>query len=138
MRAYKNFNKFDTQQPFWQWIATITNNHCLDLLRSRNRSKHIFGDEVEETEQLASLEIPIVNQLIANQDNEAVNNAVALLPDKYRVPLVLAYFSQISYDEIAQQLDISRNHVGVLLLRAKKQLRKNIVDANETKQGSGS
>jgi RNA polymerase sigma-70 factor (ECF subfamily) len=46
---------------------------------------------------------------------------------KYRIPLLLAYFSQLSYDEIAEQLKISRNHVGVLLLRAKQQLRLDLI-----------
>ena len=52
-----------------------------------------------------------------------MNQLVTELPDKYRVPLVLAYFHGSSYDTIASQLDISRNHVGVLLLRAKQRLR---------------
>jgi RNA polymerase sigma-70 factor (ECF subfamily) len=52
------------------------------------------------------------------------------LPDKYRVPVVLAYFNQLSYDEIAEQLNISRNHVGVLLLRAKQSLRTALNDAD--------
>ena len=33
MRAYKYFKRYDTSQPFWRWIATIANNHCIDLLR---------------------------------------------------------------------------------------------------------
>ena len=56
-----------------------------------------------------------------------VAQVVANLCAKYRVPLVLAYFNQFSYDEIAEQLNISRNHVGVLLLRAKQRLRADLV-----------
>ena len=47
---------------------------------------------------------------------------------KYRVPLVLAYFNQFRYDEIAEQLNISRTHVGVLLLRAKQRLRADLIN----------
>ena len=123
MRAYKSFGKFDAEQPFWQWIAAIANNHCIDKLRSKNRSDQLFGDEAGELEALDSGDVPVVHQLIANENKASLNVAVAGLPDKYRVPLVLAYFNQLSYDEIAEQLNISRNHVGVLLLRAKKLLR---------------
>ncbi len=119
MRAYKNFGKFDAEQPFWQWVATIANNHCIDLLRQKNRIDPFFGDEVIELEELASVNTPILSDLIASEDAETLNGAIASLPDKYRVPLVLAYLNQTSYDEIAAQLQISRNHVGVLLLRAK-------------------
>ena len=123
MRAYKNFGKFDAEQPFWQWIASIANNHCIDLLRQKSRTEPFFGDEATEVEGLASSDRPILRDLIAAEDSVALNGAIATLPDKYRVPLVLAYFNQASYDEIAEQLTISRNHVGVLLLRAKQQLR---------------
>lgn len=123
MRAYKSFGKFDANQPFWQWIASIANNHCIDRLRANNRTQELFGDESVELESLASLDSAGVHQLIAQEDAQALNAAVATLPDKYRVPIALAYFSQLSYDEIAEQLDITRSHVGVLLLRGKKLMR---------------
>ncbi|MDG1123593.1 MAG: sigma-70 family RNA polymerase sigma factor [Pseudomonadales bacterium] len=130
MRAYKNFEKFDAEQPFWQWIATIANNHCLDKLRARHRTEHLFGDESEELENLTSTESSQAHRLIATEDIAALNNAVIKLSDKYRVPLVLVYYNQLSYDEVAKQLSIIVSHVGVLLLRAKKQVRAALEAAN--------
>ena len=129
MRVYKNFGKYDAEQSFWQWIATIANNHCIDLLRQRGRSDALFGDETVEMEDIAAVDAPVLSDLIALQDADALNKAIAALPDKYRVPVVLAYFNQLSYDAIAEQLDISRNHVGVLLLRAKQSLRAELIAA---------
>lgn len=123
MKAYKSFGKYNADQPFWQWIATIANNHCIDLLRARNRDTALFGDESTGVEDIPSEDAPVLSRLISGEDAGALNKAIASLPDGYRVPLVLAYFSQYSYDQIAEQLDISRNHVGVLLLRAKQRLR---------------
>jgi RNA polymerase sigma-70 factor (ECF subfamily) len=123
MRAYKNFNKFDSDQPFWKWIATIANNHCLDLLRQKSRSGQIFGDEGQEMANLVSSDQPLVAQAMAREDEASMNTAIATLPDKYRIPLILAYFNQDTYEEIADQLSISKSHVGILLLRAKKQIR---------------
>ncbi len=123
MRAYRNFNRYDAQQPFWQWIATIANNHCLDLLRRDSRTTALFGDEVEEIEQLPDTQAPMLGELISAQRSDALNDAIARLDARYRVPLVLAYFNQYSYEQIAEALSISRNHVGVLLLRAKQRLR---------------
>ncbi len=123
MRAYKNFRKYKSNQPFWHWIATIANNHCVDLLRQQNRTDALFGDEATEFEQLAGADAPVLSDLISLEEADSLNGAVANLSAKYRIPLVLAYFNQFSYDEIAEQLEISRNHVGVLLLRAKQRLR---------------
>ena len=123
MKAYKNFHKYNAEQPFWQWIAAIANNHCIDLLRQGNRQGALFGDEASELDQLESADMPILNDLISVEEADALNAAVANLNVKFRIPVVLAYFNQFSYEEIAEQLQISRNHVGVLLLRAKQQLR---------------
>lgn len=122
MRAYKSFRKYRSEQPFWQWIAAIASNHCIDVLRQQNRANLVL-DEAAEVEQLAGAQAPVLSDLISLQEAESLNRAVGKLSAKYRVPLVLAYFNQCSYDEIATQLQISRNHVGVLLLRAKQRLR---------------
>ena len=119
MRAYRN----DPEQAFWHWIATIANNHCIDVLRHQNRTRALFGDESVELEGLAGAETTALSDLVSAQEAEVLNAAVGNLAPKYRVPIVLAYFNQLSYDEIASQLDISRNHVGVLILRAKQRLR---------------
>jgi len=123
MRAYKSFNKYDADQPFWQWIAAIASNYCIDQLRARSRKEALFGEETAELEELPSADATVLSALISQESADALNQAITALPDKYRVPLVLAYFHRSSYDDIAQQLDISRNHVGVLLLRAKQRLR---------------
>ncbi len=124
MRAYRNFRKYDPSLPFWQWIAAIANNYCIDLLRKKTKTQALFGEESVEAESIVDADgSQPVAEVIAAQDADRLQAAVLDLPPKYRVPVVLAYFSQLSYDEIAEQLNISRNHVGVLLLRAKQQLR---------------
>jgi len=45
------------------------------------------------------------------------------LPARSRMALVLRYYSDMSYDEIAESLGVRRNFVGVVLLRARHQLR---------------
>ena len=52
-----------------------------------------------------------------------VEAAIEALPENYRIPLVLKYYGELSYDEIAEQLGTTRNNVAVLLYRAKRELR---------------
>ena len=89
---------------------SIARNHCLDLLRRRSRRKRaLFGDEAEEA---AAAEAPGDDGLGAALGAEraaAVNAAVAKLPERYRVPLALAYYADADYDEIATSLGITRN-----------------------------
>jgi len=132
MRAYKSFGKYKAEQPFWHWIASIANNYCIDLLRQQNRTVALFGDEEAELEELTDTDTPVLSELISLEEAESLNGAVANLSAKYRIPLVLTYFNQFSYEEVAQQLEISRNHVGILLLRAKEKLRLDLASASAT------
>ena len=139
MRAYRSFAKYKTDQPFWHWVATIANNYCIDLLRQQSRTPTLFGDETAEqaaieAHEISSQESHLLNDLIAMEQADTLNQAINQLDTKYRVPLTLAYFSQFSYDEIATALSVSRNHVGVLLLRGRQMLRTQL---QAELQGSG-
>ena len=79
MRAYKNFRKYDTEQPFWRWIASIASNHCIDVLRKKSRTEAVFGSEAAELEQLAAADSPVLSDLISLQEAESLNNAIRQL-----------------------------------------------------------
>ena len=123
MRAYKSFNKYKSDQPFWQWIAAIANNYCIDLLRKRSRTQALFGDEQEEIDQVPAEDAPVLEHLLSMENVALVNDAVAELPEKYRVPLVLAYFNQSAYDEIASQLGRPVGSIGPTRARCLQRLR---------------
>jgi RNA polymerase sigma factor (sigma-70 family) len=64
----------------------------------------------------------------------------ARLPDRARMALVLRYYADMSYEEIADTLGVRRAFVGVLLLRARHQLRDQLGEAAQSvaaKAGSG-
>jgi RNA polymerase sigma factor (sigma-70 family) len=58
-----------------------------------------------------------------DHDSKQVRAGLAKMPDRARMVLVLRYYSDMSYDEIADTLGVRRAFVGVLLLRARHQLR---------------
>ncbi len=61
--------------------------------------------------------------LVAREERERVRAAVAVLPELYRVPVVLRYFSELSVEEIAAVTGRPAATVGVQLLRARALLR---------------
>lgn len=126
MKAYKSFNRYDSAHPFWQWISTIASNHCIDVIRKRSRDS-LFSDEQAELDDVAE-DASTLDTLIEHQDLAAINEAISALPDKYRLPIVMAYFNDARYEQIADSLGITQSHVGVLLLRGRKQLRKQLSD----------
>ena len=131
MRGYRSFGRYRSQDPFGPWINSIATNHCIDLLRGNKRVRELFSDDAEPEEAVSSLENGSA-PLIRREDADAVSRAVEALPEQYRLPIVLAYYGDASYDEIADTLGITRNHVGVLLLRGRKKLRAELADATGT------
>jgi len=124
VRAYRGFAGYDAAQPFGAWIMRIARNHCLDLLRRRRLEPTELGNEAEETAAAEADDTDSLGELLTAERASAVQAAVAALPERYRVPLALAYFADLSYDEIAAELGITRTHVGALLCRARQSLRK--------------
>ena len=131
VRAYRALDRYDPTQAFSAWVVGIARNHCIDLLRRRRHGELRFGDEVAELAATEAESIEGVDALVINERSGKVRASLSALPEKYRLPLVLAYYNEASYDEIAEALGLSRNHVGVLLLRGKQALRKALTSTEE-------
>jgi RNA polymerase sigma-70 factor (ECF subfamily) len=127
VRAYRALDRYDRAQPFAAWVLRIASNHCIDLLRRRGHepiAAEAAGIDLEAAATTAEDDdAGGLAPLVAAERARSVRDAIDALPDNYRLPVVLAYFEEASYDEIAARLGITRNHVGVLLLRARRALR---------------
>lgn len=122
MKVRQKLGTFDASRPFTAWLYKVASNHCWDILRRRRIRQDL---ETEDVEALP-LEHPEPSQLERLQAEHAsaeVRSGLAKLPDRARMALVLRYFAEMSYDEIAETLGVQRAFVGVLLLRARHQLR---------------
>jgi RNA polymerase sigma-70 factor (ECF subfamily) len=131
VRAYRSLDRYDAHQPFAAWILSIAANHCVDLLRSRARDGKLFDEFDTEIDVLDASAPGALDTLVDEQRSAEIRGAIAALPDKYRLPIVLAYYNDANYDEIAHALGVTRNHVGVLLLRAKQLLRHSLAASQE-------
>lgn len=122
MKVRRKLGTYDSTRPFLAWLYKVASNHCWDTLRRR----HIRQDR--ETGDLEKLPLahPGPSQLEwmeAEHAGKEVRAALARLPDRARMALALRYFAEMSYQEIAETLGVRRQFVGVLLLRARHQLR---------------
>ena len=61
---------------------------------------------------------------MADAERDEVRKALGSLPEQYRIPLVMRYEGELSYDQIAATMGLKRNHVATLIFRAKRELRK--------------
>ena len=122
MKLREKLVQFDPSRSFSAWLYKVAANHCWDLLR-RRKARH--DKDMEDVEELP-LEAPEPNQLerlIEERSGEEVRKALNTLGARARMALVMRYYSDMSYDEIADALGVRRPFVGVVLLRARHELR---------------
>jgi RNA polymerase sigma-70 factor (ECF subfamily) len=122
IKVRQKLSQYDSSHLFSAWLYRVAANHCWDLLRRRRgRQDH----EVGEVENIP-LEHPDpdqLEQLIEQRTSQEVRRALDKLPARARMALVLRYYSDMSYDDIAATLGVRRSFVGVVLLRARHELR---------------
>lgn len=128
LKLQRSIVSYDGSVPFPRWLLRVAGNQCIDVLRRRNRGRQIFAEVEDGVEGIAaaSSEPSPLGAVIRAEERVLVRDAIAGLPEKYRLPLVLRYYSELSYDEIAHQLGLQKNHVAALIFRAKRELRRKL------------
>jgi len=119
LKAYRALNRYDSSRKFINWILAIASNHCIDRIRRRRLQLFSF-DEVVPMEDQHVLQPEVA--VYQNEFQQAVQELIAELDHKDRAAVVLRYWYDMSYDEIADSLDLTVSAVKSRLHRARKQL----------------
>ena len=126
LRAQSRISTYDPSLPLSSWISGIATNYCIDVLRRRGTERRLFDLATSDSlDSPSNGPGPLTEILTAERGND-VRDALGQLADKYRVPLVLVYYNEMSYDDIASTLGLTRNLVATLIFRAKQQLRQKL------------
>ena len=122
LKAYTHLQDYDSERPFSPWIYRIAHNTFVNAIRSKVRAPvfsvdwdmvfpHPFSKERTDTEW-------------KNKElTEEMEQCMAELDEKYREPLLLYHFQELSYDEISDILHIPVSTVGVRITRARAKLK---------------
>lgn len=126
IRAYEKLDHYDPQRRFSTWIFTIVTNLCKNKLR---RDK--FTAPLKHIGQIIGGRDPA---RIAYQEarDTLVQEAIAELNDKYRPAIILRYYADLDYQEIAEVLQLPEGTVKTHLYRAKAELRRILIEKGVT------
>lgn len=121
--VYQNINSFDTNLRFSPWIYRIAHNAFINALRKNERNPFIHFD----LDTLISH--PMYEDLKEKESEEQeikqlLEQGLSTLSPKYREVLVLHYFEDMPYKDIAEVLQVPVGTVGIRLKRAKEALKK--------------
>jgi RNA polymerase sigma-70 factor (ECF subfamily) len=127
IKIYRNINEYDTSLLFSSWIYRITHNEMIDWYRREKRRVTLsLDDEARDiVSKLFSDEDAIV-RFAHQEQKEYIIASLNKLDEKYKDILLLRFFEEKSYEEIADILKIPAGTVAVRINRAKKQLQKTI------------
>jgi len=131
MEAFnKAFSKLDQYTPdfaFSTWLYRIAKNNCIDYLRRNKKDNDNMVNQLEAgvgivAHELAN-QLPSPEQLMINrQETALLREIVESLHPKYKDIIKLHYFSELSCEEIANQLELPEGTVKVRLFRARELL----------------
>lgn len=119
MKAYRGLKKYDQHRPFISWLLAIAYNQSVDQLRRRRVSLVGLEAAYDRSDQKSpSPEAAAEMQ----SESEAVQRALSALSVKDRAAIVLRYWYDYSYDEIAETLSLTNSAVKSRLHRARREL----------------
>jgi RNA polymerase sigma-70 factor (ECF subfamily) len=130
MRVQRKIDTYNPEFSLSNWILKIASNYCVDLLRKRGKEKRLFVPDTSESLDPSSDKPSPLRNILTSEKGKRVRCAIASLDEKFRTPLILAFYNDFTYDEIAESMGIPRNTVATLLFRGKQQLREKLKKEN--------
>lgn len=125
-KAFRNLSKFKKDFTFSTWLFRIATNNTIDYIRKKKINtlsiEHSFTDD---DGQAVSIDVEDVNndpqeEAIRAQKEELIQVFVNMLPAKYQKLVRLRYFQELSYEEIAAEIEAPLGTVKAQLHRARE------------------
>jgi RNA polymerase sigma-70 factor (ECF subfamily) len=123
IRAFTRLESYDPSHKFSTWLLSITSNYCIDQLRKRRALLLSIDEPLPPHPALHSdgskgPEAQVMN----SEQQEMVQSLLSELQPDYRQAIVLRYWYELSYDEIAEIMDTTVSAIKSRLFRARRQL----------------
>ncbi len=135
VKAYNHLQSFDRARPFRPWLLRIATNSTVTALRKQSKVVSLSAMLEENTWNEADyqermLDYPPVEDTLSRLErklsSEEVMKVLATLDEKYRQVLVLRYTQDLSYEEIAETLNIPLNTVRTWIKRGLERLKSQV------------
>ena len=131
LRVFRQLGSYDPRHRFSTWVLSITSHYCIDQLR-RRRLNLVPIDSIIAWAR--SRQAGPDDLAIEGETRDHLQALLAQLPEKYRLTLVLRYWHDLSYAEIADVVKLPENTVKTRLHRG-RQLLAGLIRQQERSQG---
>lgn len=120
-KAFRNLHRFSPDYAFSTWLFRIALNHCIDFQRrQKNNPYERDGAGKQQIQTEVADETPDPEEsFIREQRLNLMRETIEKLKPHYRMLIELRYFEELSYEEIAEKLELPLGTVKAQLFRAR-------------------
>jgi RNA polymerase sigma-70 factor (ECF subfamily) len=120
LRAYRSIKRYDNSRPFGTWLLSIAAHYCIDQIRKRRMAIVSIEDlpYLELTDDCPGPE----STMSRREEQNRIQTILKGLNEVDRVAVVMYYWYDFSYDEIAEMLSLTLSAVKSRLHRARREL----------------
>ncbi|HBX69651.1 MAG TPA: RNA polymerase subunit sigma-24 [Chloroflexi bacterium] len=122
LRAYKNLRRYDSDRPFATWLLSIASHYCIDQLRKQRFNAFSLDDDENTWLEPPDPGMGPEASLSAQEKQAQVQTLLDQLSPKDRAAVVMHYWYDYSYEEIAQELSLTVSAVKSRLHRCRREL----------------
>lgn len=125
-KAFRSLHRFKKDFTFSTWLFRIATNNTIDFIRKKKlNTLSIENTYTDDDGQSVSIDVEDMNpdpqeEAIKGQKEELIQVFVNMLPPKYQKLVRLRYFNELSYEEIAEELEAPLGTVKAQLHRARE------------------
>jgi RNA polymerase sigma-70 factor (ECF subfamily) len=125
-KAFKNITQYTPNYAFSTWLFRIATNNCIDFIRKK-RAVTMSLDKAFMNSDGSEMSVDVRSDgpdpeesFIKKQKNKLMRELVQKLKPRYRTLIEMRYFQELSYEEIAEQLDLPLGTVKAQLFRSRE------------------
>ena len=136
-KAFSNLHQYQPTYAFSTWLYRIATNNCIDFIRKQRISTTSIDNAFEDSDgdtyyiQIQEKGLNPEEKAIKKQKVKYLREVVKKLKPHYRKLIELRYFKELSYEEIAQEMELPLGTVKAQLFRARDFLGKLLVQHSD-------
>jgi len=125
-KAFKRLNQYTPNFAFSTWLFRIATNNCIDFIRRKRKNTFSIDQPIQDDEggemvmDLRSEALDPEEHIMKKQKVMMLRELVDKLKPRYKTLIEMRYFQELSYEEIADQLELPLGTVKAQLFRARE------------------
>jgi RNA polymerase sigma-70 factor (ECF subfamily) len=127
LKVFKSLSTFDRRANFQTWLISVSRNLCIDHYRSVRKERETIDRDVDPGDLMpVSVEVSPYAALEARDRVSMLREAMTSLPDTLRTAVLLRDIQELTYQEIADQLELPEGTVKSRINRGRTELARQI------------